>query len=145
MTFDRNSPIVNRGIEALEGRIEGDDEVIREVVFDILQAALEPEENEQAIHKAFYDLTVKERDYERLRYDNLSDLIRTLGESHGFHWEPDCVPRSMLAKLSNRIELQQRRLSVMEQALRGLIETMEQETIPGRLSVAFARCKAILS
>lgn len=115
MTFDRNSPIVDRGIEALEGRIEGDDEVIREVVFDILQAALEPEENEQAIHKAFYDLTVKERDYERTRYDNLSNLTREIGERHGFHWEPDCSPRTMLAKLSNRIVLQERSLRRLEE------------------------------
>lgn len=109
-------------------------------------SAHEPQPGEMhEIDQAFYDLTVKERDYERTRYDNLERLVREIGERHGFHWEPDCSSRSMLAKLSNRIELQQRRLSVMEQALRGLVETMEQETIPGRLGVAFARCKAILS
>lgn len=71
----------------------------------------EPQPGEMhEIDQAFYDLTVKERDYERRRYDNLSALIRKMGESHGFHWEPDCSPRSMLAKLSNRITLLERDL-----------------------------------
>lgn len=74
-------------------------------------SAHEPQPGEMhEIDQAFYKLTVKERDFERTRYDNLSDLIRMIGERHGFHWEPDCSPRSMLAKLSNRITLLERDL-----------------------------------
>jgi len=46
-----------------------------------------------------------ERDRE---YHALAGLVREIGERHGFHWEPDCSPRSMLAKLSGEIEILRR-------------------------------------
>lgn len=78
----------------------------------------EPQPGEMhEIDQAFYKLTVKERDYERTRYDNLERLVREIGERHGFHWEPDCSPRSMLAKLSNRITLLERDKERQSQAM----------------------------
>lgn len=145
MNFDIDSPIVDKGVEALFGHhperggserrqavfavltaclddaeeqlrrahvaAQEDAETIGSLKMEVqtLRAAAEPQPGEMhEIDQAFYKLTVQERDYERTRYDNLERLVREIGERHGFHWEPDCSPRSMLAKLSNRIELLER-------------------------------------
>ena len=91
MILDINSPIVDRGVAALQGRVMGEDQEIREVVHDLLQATLEPEPGEPLVHRAFFDLVIRERDYEHQPPKDSGDMpLRNLLEA--IELDQDAIP-----------------------------------------------------